>query len=100
MASRRCENPFPRALGGTTKSRQVTDQLLGDNGKGKKQTEDDVFAVPEQKKVAKLNEVATNKLAEIVRRNTAGEALWQGYDAGEIAAARELLAKSTSQVVR
>ena len=56
--------------------------------------------MPEQKKVEKLNQVATDKLAEIVRRNTAGEALWQGYSGGEIAAARELLAKSTPQVVR
>lgn len=78
----------------------MTDQLLGDNGKGKKQADSDVFAVPEQKKIEKLNQLATDKLAEIVRRNTAGEKLWQGYSPEEIGAAKDLLAKSTPELVR
>ena len=79
---------------------QVTDLLLADHGKSKKQPESDVFALPEPRTVEKLNQLATEKLAEIVRRNTAGEALWQGYDAAEVAAARKLIEKSAPKVVR
>lgn len=68
--------------------------------KGKKQTEIDGFVAPDQKSTQKLNQLATAKLAEIVRRNSAGEKLWQGYEASEIAAARELLAKTSSENVR
>lgn len=80
--------------------KKVTDQLLAESVKGKQKNESDVFVVPDQKKVEKLNQLATKKLAEVVRRNQAGEPLWQGYSASEIAAANELLAKSTSQTVR
>ena len=78
----------------------MTDQILAENGKAKKQNDDDIFTLPEQSKVEKLNQVATGKLAEIVRRNTAGDAQWQGYDAAEIAAAKELVEKAKSDVVR
>lgn len=80
--------------------KKVTDQLLSEPGKSKKQTDSDLFTLPEPTTVEKLNQLATERLAEIVRRNTAGEALWQGYDAAEIAAARALIEKSTPQVVR
>jgi hypothetical protein len=56
--------------------------------------------LPDQATIEKLNQAATKKLAEIVRRNGAQEKLWQGYNAGEIVAARELLAKSSSKVIR
>jgi hypothetical protein len=79
---------------------QVTDKLLDATNKGKKQTEADGFIPPDQKTTQKLNQLATAKLAEIVRRNSAGEKLWQGYETSEIAAARELLAKSSSETVR
>lgn len=78
----------------------MTDLLLANHGKSKKQPENDMFALPEPTTVEKLNQLATERLAEIVRRNTAGEALWQGYDAAEVSAARELIEKSTPQVVR
>jgi hypothetical protein len=78
----------------------VTDELLADHGKSKKHPENDMFALPEPTTVEKLNQLATERLTEIVRRNTAGEALWQGYDAAEVAAARELIETSTTQVVR
>lgn len=85
----------------------MTDQILGSaasasgsGGKGKKQAEGPGFEMPNRTKIEKLNQAATAKLAEIVRRNTAGEALWQGYDAREIAAARDLLDKSTLSVER
>jgi hypothetical protein len=78
---------------------QVTDKLLTEGGKLKKQ-DSEGFALPDQDTLQKLNELATQKLGEIVRRNGAQEPLWQGYDADEIAAARALLDKSTSGTVR
>lgn len=79
---------------------QATDQILGDNGKGKKQNSDGGFDMPQLTTVEKLNQAATAKLGEIVRKNTAGEPLWQGYDSGEIAAARKLLEQTASNVTR
>ncbi|KAK5993183.1 TPR repeat protein oca3 [Cladobotryum mycophilum] len=78
----------------------VTDKLLETSGKTKKLAELDGFPLPEQSTIEKLNLAATNKLSEIVRRHDAKEKLWQGYDAGEVAAARALLTKLSAQVVR
>lgn len=47
-----------------------------------------------------LAQLATEKLAEIVRRSSAREPHWTGYDAAEIAAARELLSGEAASVVR
>lgn len=63
-------------------------------------TDLDDFAVPAPATLEKLNELATEKLSEIVRRYTAKERLWRGYDEAEVAAARELLAKDASQFER
>jgi hypothetical protein len=41
--------------------------------------------------VEKLNEIATAKLSEIVRRSTAGEVGWEGYDKAELIAAKECM---------
>lgn len=80
---------------------KVTDKLLVPTStKSKKNNDDDGFVVPDQKTIQKLNELATKKLGEIVRRYGAKEQLWQGYSEGEIAAARELIEKSTATVVR
>ena len=49
---------------------------------------------PAKKDVERLNELATAKLAEIVRRAGAGagpEKGWEGYEEGDLKAARELL---------
>ena len=81
------------------KTKQVTDKLLAESWKLKKLPESDGFSLPNQKTIEKLNQAATEKLAEIVRRNGAQERAWQGYDAGEVAAARDLLAQSSSEVV-
>lgn len=78
----------------------MTAQLLSDSADLKKQPGADGFALPPQETVEKLNEAAMKKLAEIVRRYGAKEQLWQGYNADEIAVARELLDKSSSTVVR
>jgi tetratricopeptide (TPR) repeat protein len=78
----------------------ATDRLLSDSSKSKKQGDSAEFTLPSQATLQKLNEAATEKLSEIVRRHGSFQRLWQGYDAGEVAAARELLDKSSSQVVR
>jgi len=58
------------------------------------------FPTPSQQTVQKLRELATAKLAEIVRRSSAGEAGWTGYDDAEVAAARELLSRDGAGVAR
>ncbi|KAL2114087.1 hypothetical protein VUR80DRAFT_768 [Thermomyces stellatus] len=82
--------------------KQVTDKLLGDSKllKPPKQADDEAMAMPPRETLEALNEKATNKLAEIVRRHGAGEPLWQGYDEAEVMAARDLLSESEAQVVR
>ncbi|KAI9848732.1 MAG: hypothetical protein M1837_006819 [Sclerophora amabilis] len=52
------------------------------------------------KELEKLNELATAKLAEIVRRSSAGEKGWTGYDQAEVIAARELLDRDSKSVER
>lgn len=47
-----------------------------------------------------LNELATAKLAEIIRRNTSQEIGWQGYDDGEIVSAKELIDRDTVAITR
>ncbi|KAL6706925.1 Inositol phosphatase SIW14 [Coniothyrium glycines] len=54
------------------------------------QDEDDV-PIPSIETVRRLEEIATAKLAEIVRQYKSGNKGWQGYDAAEVIAARELL---------
>ncbi|KAE9971337.1 hypothetical protein BLS_004473 [Venturia inaequalis] len=56
--------------------------------------------LPSVKSVEKLNEVATIKLAEIIRRSAAKERGWDGYDEAEIIAARALLNKDDQKVAR
>lgn len=58
------------------------------------------LALPTEGTVEALHELATGKLAEIVRRSGAGEAGWDGYDAGELKAARELLDAGSNSVPR
>ncbi|RYP77082.1 hypothetical protein DL771_001372 [Monosporascus sp. 5C6A] len=69
----------------------TTSQLLNDPPKASRQQDSDGFSVPEPTILQKLDAVATEKLAEIVRHNSAGKKGWQGYDQAEVAAARELL---------
>ncbi|KAF0331550.1 kinetoplast-associated protein KAP [Colletotrichum asianum] len=79
---------------------QATNKLLKEPSKPSRQTDADDWAVPDTNTVQKLNEVATQKLAEIVRRNSAKDRLWQGYDESEVAAARDLLSKESVELVR
>nr|POE63208.1 tpr repeat protein oca3 [Quercus suber] len=58
------------------------------------------FTAPSLDTVQKLNQLATTKLVEILRRNAAGEKGWDGYSRPELVAARELLDKDTTKVAR
>ena len=58
------------------------------------------LAPPSIEAVTKLNEIATAKLAEIVRRSATGEKDWDGYSLSELIAARELLDRDTQKITR
>ncbi|KAJ5022587.1 hypothetical protein J3E73DRAFT_426423 [Bipolaris maydis] len=51
---------------------------------------DDV-SLPSPEIIRKLEEIATNKLAEMIRNYKSGKKGWQGFEEAEIIAARELL---------
>lgn len=82
----------------------VTSFVLKNSGKWSKQKADasssEDFSLPDTATVERLAQLATEKLSEIVRRYTAKEAHWSGYDEAEIAAARELLAGEAAAIVR
>lgn len=78
----------------------MTVKILKDSERISKQGESEGWSLPDTSTTEQLNELATKKLAEIVRRNSAGESLWQGYKPSEIAAARELLEQDAPQVAR
>ncbi|KAI1261250.1 tetratricopeptide [Xylariaceae sp. FL1019] len=79
----------------------ATLRLLNESSsKMAKQMESDEWSLPDSRTLQKLDEFATDKLAEIVRRNAAGERDWQGYNKAEITAARELLDSSSAATVR
>lgn len=67
----------------------------------KKQKDDDLdLPLPDMKTLEALNQLATAKLAEIVRRGVAREAGWEGYDAAELIAAQALLDRDISPKTR
>ncbi|RYO87333.1 hypothetical protein DL762_004263 [Monosporascus cannonballus] len=74
--------------------------LLNDPPKVSRQQDSDGFSVPEPTTLQRLDAVATEKLAEIVRNNSAGKRGWQGYDQAEVAAARELLENKSMATVK
>ena len=61
---------------------------------------EDSTPLPDIKSIEVLNEKATAKLSEIVRRSVGGEKGWQGYDAAELIAARELLNRDATPATR
>ncbi|KAF2876106.1 hypothetical protein BDV95DRAFT_625510 [Massariosphaeria phaeospora] len=64
------------------------------NNNNNNPTDDDDLPPPNLSTVQKLEEIATSKLAEIVRLYTAGKSGWTGFDEAEVQAARELLGKA------
>ncbi|RWA11252.1 hypothetical protein EKO27_g3856 [Xylaria grammica] len=76
-------------------------QLLSEPAlKASKQTDSEEWSIPSSSTLQKLDGATTEKLAEIVRRNSVGEKDWQGYAEAEIAAARELLESRSTAIVR
>jgi hypothetical protein len=79
---------------------QVSKKLLSDGAKVTKPAEDSELALPDTSTIERLNELATAKLSEIVRRSAAHERGWRGYSEADIAAARELLGEDASATQR
>lgn len=74
--------------------------MLKESAKSAKPADPDDFVLPDTATIERLNELATEKLSEIVRRNGAQEREWRGFDKAEIAAARELLSKESAGTAR
>jgi len=55
--------------------------------------------LPDIKTVERLNETATAKLSEILRKSVGGEAGWEGYDKAELIAAKELLNREDDRAI-
>lgn len=78
----------------------ATRKLLQEPPKAAKQSNDDDLPLPNAATLQRLDELATEKLAEITRKFAAGEKGWQGYDEAEIVAAKALLEEDSSAVPR
>jgi hypothetical protein len=59
--------------------------------RNKDNEEEDAGSPPKLESVKKLEEIATSKLAEIVRQYGSGKKTWAGLDEAEVIAAKELL---------
>ena len=80
---------------------QSTNRLIPLLSSSKPQkTSDSELPPPSLKTVEKLNEAATAKLSEIVRRSKSGEKNWDGYSEAELIAAQELLNRDAQNVAR
>jgi hypothetical protein len=66
----------------------LSDPASTPNKRGGNNQDDDEVPLPKIGTVKKLEEIATTKLAEIIRKASSGKT---GYDQAEIVAARELL---------
>ncbi|OTA04291.1 hypothetical protein A9Z42_0048440 [Trichoderma parareesei] len=80
--------------------KRVTDKLLDKDSKQKKPSDSDEVTLPETSTIEQLNLAATKKLGDIVRKYDAKDPLWQGYDSGEVAAARACLSETSQNMVR
>lgn len=78
----------------------MTTKVLKEPAIYSKPTDQESFPFPTRAILEKLDEKATEKLSEIVRRNGAKEKGWCGYEESEVAAARELLSKELANVVK
>lgn len=61
---------------------------------------DSGLPTPDLKTVERLNETATAKLSEIVRRSVGGEDGWGGFDKAELIAAKALLNSEATKITR
>lgn len=58
------------------------------------------FSIPIIPTIERLNEKATQKLSEIVRRSTAKERGWCGYEESEVLEVQDLLSMESATFVR
>lgn len=65
-----------------------------------KETAEDDIAIPSLSTVQSLNELATSKLGDIIRKSSTATPGWTGYDESEIIAARALLDRDTETITR
>lgn len=80
---------------------QSTNRLIPLLSSSKSQkTTDSELPPPTLQITEKLNEAATAKLSEIVRRSKSGEKGWDGYSEAELIAAQELLNRDAQNVAR
>lgn len=79
---------------------QVTSKALKEPAFTSKPIDQESFSFPARVTLEKLDEKATEKLSEIVRRNGAKEKGWRGYEESEVAAARDLLSREVANVVK
>jgi len=81
--------------------KMTSSKLLATLPQAHRQSKTDTgLPLPDIKIVERLNETATAKLSEIVRRYAANETGYQGYDAAEIIAAKELLNRDSASITR
>ncbi|KUI52760.1 TPR repeat protein oca3 [Cytospora mali] len=78
----------------------VTSKMLNDPSKTSKQTDSEDFSFPAIPTIERLSEKATQKLSEIVRRSTAKERGWCGYEESEVMEAQDLLSMESATFVR
>lgn len=79
---------------------KVTYKLLSDPSKTSKQTDPEDFPIPAVTTIERLGEKATQKLSEIVRRSTAKERGWCGYEESEVMEAQDVLSMESATFVR
>jgi len=79
------EKRLPDSVSSTTSSKDAADEDV---------------KIPSLSIVLKLNELATSKLAESIRKHSTEEHGWDGYQEAEIIAARELLDRDTKGIAR
>ncbi|ESZ92501.1 hypothetical protein SBOR_7107 [Sclerotinia borealis F-4128] len=78
----------------------ASSQLLSKPPTSRNTKSDTSLPLPDTKTIEKLNETATSKLSEIVRRSAAKEPGWEGYDEASLIAARELLTRESASITR
>jgi hypothetical protein len=80
---------------------QTTNKLLSTPPQASRQSKSDsALPLPDLKVVERLNETATAKLSEIVRRSVNGESGWEGYEQAEVIAAKALLDSGAAKTIR
>ncbi|EDN95378.1 hypothetical protein SS1G_11255 [Sclerotinia sclerotiorum 1980 UF-70] len=78
----------------------ASSQLLKKPPTNRNTKSDTSLPLPDTNTIEKLNETATSKLSEIVRRGSAKEPGWEGYDEASLIAARELLNRDSGSLTR